>query len=641
VANPISAAALGAPPDVVTGAWPSRLRRIATECIVGGAVLSVLIFAGLRLGFGLAATGFVCLTALVLLSLRGSFTSSVILSAAAVASLAYLFSTPIVFDVRSMVTRDVALVIAFPVTTLLVTWLMRDIRRQSAALRESEQHWREIFEQNPTMYFLIDAVGTILSVNGFGASQLGYAVSDLVGQPVATVFLSADRELLRHNFALCVETPGQSIVWDARKVRNDGAVLWVRETAKFVQWGANAPIFLISGQDITQRKEAEEAVRRSEAYLQEAQRLGHIGSWSHDVASDRMSASPELLRIFGRDPTKDELTRELMGGSIHPDDRDQVVRAIDDGRASKADIEVEHRIVLPDGAVRHVHGVSHPVVDEGGALVEYVGTIMDVTERKQAEEDLRQAFADLARVSRITIIGELTASLAHEVNQPITAAVTNANASLRWLAADPPHLEEVREAVSEIVVAGTRAAEIISRTRRLFEKGAPQQEPIDIDSVVRETVLLLGGEALRAAVSIRSGPAIGFGEVRGDRVQLQQVLMNLILNGIDALKEVEGTREITVKSQLTDEDEVMVSVGDTGVGLPADDADRLFETFYTTKPHGTGMGLAISRSIIAAHGGRLWAEPNEPRGAIFRFTLPTGPEDADALADADLRSAQN
>jgi C4-dicarboxylate-specific signal transduction histidine kinase len=270
--------------------------------------------------------------------------------------------------------------------------------------------------------------------------------------------------------------------------------------------------------------------------------------------------------------------------------------------------------------------VSHPVDGEGGSL--NIGTTMDVTERREAEEALRQASADLARASRITLMGELTASLAHELNQPITAAVTNANACLRWLAAAPPNLGEARAAVADIVSDGTRAAEIISRTRRLFEKGAPQPEPIEVDDVVRETVLMLGGEASRSAVSIRTFLAAGFPEVRGDRVQLQQVLMNLIANGIDAVKEVDGAREISIKSQRTDDDEIMVSVSDTGVGLPAADADRLFSTFFTTKPHGTGMGLAISRSIISAHGGRLWAEPNHPRGAVFRFILPTASEPA-------------
>ena len=589
-------------------------------------MLAALTFVCFQFGLGLATTGFIFLTTLVLLSLRGSFTSSVILSAFAVASLIYFFARPIVFDVKASVARDIALVITFPVTTLIVTWLMGSVRRRTAALRESEQHWKEVFEQNPNMYFLIDARGTILSVNAVGASQLGYEVNELVGQPVLGLFLEADRELVQGNLAQCAETPGRPRDWEARKIRKDGAVLWARENAKFVQWGANEPIYLVSCEDVTQRKEAAEAVRRSEAYLQEAQSLGRIGSWSQDMSSGVMSVSPELFRIFGRDREKDDLTRELMGESIHPDDRAIVVEAIESGRSSNTDIEVDYRIVLPDGTVRHVHAVSHPIFGDGGTLVEYVGTIMDVTERRESEEALRQAYADLNRVSRIAIIGELTASLAHEVNQPITAAVTNANACLRWLAADTPNLKEVRDAAMAIVSDGTRASEIISRTRRLFEKGAPQRELIEVDDIVRETVLLLSGEASRHSVSIRTRLAAGFPEIMGDRVQLQQVLMNLILNSIDAVKDVEGNREIAIRSLGAGKDQILVSVSDTGVGLPPEPTDHLFETFFTTKPHGTGMGLSISRSIISAHGGRLWAEPNEPRGAVFHFTLPTGAE---------------
>jgi PAS domain S-box-containing protein len=607
----------------MTGDLPSRLRRIAAECLIGGVILAVLIFVGYRLGFGLAATGFICLTVLVLLSLRGSFTSSTILSAGAVASMAYIFTKPIVFSVRNNVTRDVALVIAFMVTTLIVTWLMRDVRKQSAALRESEQQWREVFEQNPTMYFLIDAKGTILSVNGTGALQLGYAVSELVGQPVTGMFFEADRALVQDILALCAHTPGQSGVWEARKIRKDGGMLWTRVNAKFVQWGANAPMFLVSSEDITQRKEAEEAVRRSEAYLQEAQRLGHIGSWAQDVSTGAMTASPEMIRIFGLDPENDQLTAGLTRESVHPDDRAFADKVVQRGASSRADFEIEHRIVRPDGAIRHVHSVSHPVFGEDGALIEYIGTVMDVTDRRQSEEALRQAYADLARASRITIIGELTASLAHEVNQPITAAVANANACLRWLAAETPDLEEVRAAAEAIVRNGARAAEIIGRTRRLFEKGAPQREPIEVDDVVRETVLLLGSEASRSAVSIRTFLAADTPEIVADRVQLQQVLMNLILNAIEAMKEVEAPREISIWSQVTGGEQIMVSISDTGVGLRPEQAEHLFDTFFTTKPHGTGMGLSISRSIISAHGGRLWAEPNEPNGAVFRFTLPT------------------
>jgi C4-dicarboxylate-specific signal transduction histidine kinase len=244
-------------------------------------------------------------------------------------------------------------------------------------------------------------------------------------------------------------------------------------------------------------------------------------------------------------------------------------------------------------------------------------------ERKRAEEASRQAQADLARVSRVTTMGELTASLAHEVNQPIGAAVTNANTCIRWLTRDTPNVEEARAAAMRSAKDGMRAAEIISRIRLLFKKGTPQRELVDINEVVREMIVLLRGEATRYSISIRTELAAELFPVLGDRVQLQQVLMNLMLNGMDAMKDVEGTRELAIKSRQGENDEVVVTVSDTGVGLPAQQADQIFQAFFTTKPHGTGMGLRISRSIVESHGGRLWATENSPRGASFHLTLTT------------------
>ena len=245
--------------------------------------------------------------------------------------------------------------------------------------------------------------------------------------------------------------------------------------------------------------------------------------------------------------------------------------------------------------------------------------------RNHAEGALRQAQADLARVSRVTTMGEFTASLAHEVNQPIAAAVTDANTCLRWLKRDPPDLEEAREAASRVVKDATRAAEIISRMRLLFQKGAPHQGLVDINDAIREMLVLLGSEASRYSISIRSKLAGDLRQVVGDRVQLQQVLMNLMINGIDAMKEVDGTRELMITSQMQNE-QLMVSVTDTGVGLPTQNANQIFDAFFTTKPHGTGMGLRISRSIVESHGGRLWAVDKSSRGASFCFTLPTKAE---------------
>jgi C4-dicarboxylate-specific signal transduction histidine kinase len=244
-------------------------------------------------------------------------------------------------------------------------------------------------------------------------------------------------------------------------------------------------------------------------------------------------------------------------------------------------------------------------------------------ERKHAEEARREAQAELARVSRVTTMGELTASLAHEVNQPIAAAVTNANTCLRWLTRDHPDLEEARAAASRIVKDATRAAGIISRVRLLFKKGTPQRESVDVNDTIREMIVLLRGEATRYNIAVRMELVADLPRIMGDRVQLQQVLMNLIVNSIDAMKEVAGPRELSIKSQRTEKEELLISVSDTGVGLPPQQADQVFNAFFTTKPHGTGMGLRISRSIVESHGGRLWAADNSPRGASFHFALPT------------------
>jgi C4-dicarboxylate-specific signal transduction histidine kinase len=242
-------------------------------------------------------------------------------------------------------------------------------------------------------------------------------------------------------------------------------------------------------------------------------------------------------------------------------------------------------------------------------------------ERKHAEEALREAQGDLARVSRVTTMGELTASLAHEVNQPIAAAVTNANTCLRWLTREHPDLEEARDAASRIVKDATRAAQIISRIRLLFKKGTAERDLVDVNEVIREMIVLLRGEATRHKVLIGIELEADLPQIMGDRVQLQQVLMNLMLNGIEATKDVDGKRELLIKSRPAENGEILVSVSDTGVGLPAQQADQIFNPFFTTKPQGTGMGLSISRSIIESHGGRLWAENNTPRGASFCFTL--------------------
>jgi C4-dicarboxylate-specific signal transduction histidine kinase len=245
------------------------------------------------------------------------------------------------------------------------------------------------------------------------------------------------------------------------------------------------------------------------------------------------------------------------------------------------------------------------------------------SERRQTVEALRQAQADLARANRVSSMGELSASLAHEVNQPIAAAITDANTCLRWLSRDQPDLQEARAAASRIVQDGRRASEIVKRVRMLFKKDAPPRELVDLNEIIREMLLLLESESTQFSVSLRMVLAADIPQVMADRVQLQQVLMNLMTNSFDAMKDTDGTRELTIQSQRGENGQVRISVSDTGVGLPSAQAEEIFGAFFTTKPHGTGMGLRISRSIVESHGGRLWATDNSSRGATFHLTLPT------------------
>jgi PAS domain S-box-containing protein len=375
--------------------------------------------------------------------------------------------------------------------------------------------------------------------------------------------------------------------------------------------------------DVTERRRAEEKLRQSEAYLTEAQKLTHTGSWVWDVTERRaLHLSEEWYRIYGFDPEDGMSAWNQRQERIHQDDLAGRLQAIDRAISEKSEYELEYRIVLPDGGVRHLHSVGHPVFNSSGDLVQFVGSSTDITERKQAEEALRQAQADLERVNRVTTMGELTASLAHEVNQPIAAAVTDANTCLRWLSRDQPDLEEARAAASRTAKDATRAAEIISRVRSLFKKGTQERGLVDINEVIRGMIGLLRSEAARYSIAMRAELAEDLPRVVGDRVQLQQAVMNLMINSIEAMKDVDGTRELAIKSEPADAGQLMVSVSDTGVGLPAQQADRIFSAFFTTKPDGTGMGLRISRSIVESHGGRLWATGNSPRGASFHLTLP-------------------
>ena len=374
-----------------------------------------------------------------------------------------------------------------------------------------------------------------------------------------------------------------------------------------------------------ERKLTHERLQRSEAYLAEGQRLTHMGSWAlNAVTRQSLHSSAEHTRLFGFDPEKGMPSFEKFIERVHPEDQERMLETFQTSMRSGGDLDLRYRIAVPGGPVRYMHAIGHLVLKPSGAPGEYVGIAIDITERRRSDQErerLRQLEADLAHMNRVSMMGELTASLAHEVKQPIAAAVTDANTCVRWLSRDDPDVEEGREAASRVVKDATRAAEIISRVRHLFTKGTPERALIDVNEIIREMIVLLGSDATLYDVSIQTELAKDLPKVMGDRVQLQQVLMNLMTNSIDAMKDLDGARELIISSQAED-GHLMISVSDTGVGLPPKQADQIFDAFFTTKPQGTGMGLRISRSIVESHGGRLWAAANSPRGASFHLTLP-------------------
>jgi signal transduction histidine kinase len=372
-----------------------------------------------------------------------------------------------------------------------------------------------------------------------------------------------------------------------------------------------------------------EKLHRTEAYLSEAQRLSHTGSFGWRVSSGALIWSEETFRIFQYDP-KTKPTVELILQRVHPDDATRVKETIERAQDGK-DFDIEHRLLMPDGSIKHVRVVAHAERDRSGEL-EFIGALMDITAAKEAEAALRQVQADLAHVSRLTTMGEMTASIAHEVNQPLGAVINNANACISLLADGPKNSAEVNEALTEIIEGANRASAVVARVRQLSKKVPSEKSLLDLGSVVTEILTLTRYEAAARRVAIQLDLPEELPLVLGDRVQLQQVLLNLVVNAMDAMNEVEKSkRVVNIRGRPETRDamaEVSIRVQDAGPGIKPEEMDRLFEAFYTTKPHGMGMGLAISRSIIEAHGGRLWADHKPGPGATVIFNLPAAPNAA-------------
>src|SRR3984885_641666 len=407
-----------------------------------------------------------------------------------------------------------------------------------------------------------------------------------------------------------------------RIVRPDGQLRYIRAVAVPVFEKGVFKGFVGTTMDVTEQELLTQELRREKAYLAEAQSLTHIGSWATNFHTKQMfHLSDEVYRLHGFEPAQGYLVLDRFWDTVHPEDAPFVKATLEDAMRNRADYDIpEFRVCHPDGSVRLLRTIGHHTSGEMGY---YVGITMDVTDRKRAEEErerLRQLEADLSHINRVNMMGELAAALAHEIKQPIAAAAANAGACLGFLHGEHPDILEAREAASGTIGCARRAAEIMDHVRSRFKKNFPQREAVDVNELIREISLLLKNDIRRNSVTVRLELAENLPEIAGDRVQLEQVLMNLMLNAIEAMHDAKG--DLTITSQSTDAGHLSISVSDTGVGIPADKINQIFDTFFTTKPQGTGMGLAISRSIVESHGGRLWATSNSGRGSTFQFTLP-------------------
>lgn len=486
-------------------------------------------------------------------------------------------------------------------------------------LADREGKIRRLVDANIIGILIADREGRILEANDAFLRILGYDREDLASGRVRWTELSPpewrERDILTRAE---LNSTGRVQPFEKEYIRKDGSRVPVLIGAALFKEGGDEGLAFVL--DLTDRKRVEEA-------LSQAQRLSRTGNWVYNATTMRyLYWSDESYRIWGFDPLQGLPSRQSMWERIHPEDRDRVWGAIQEAVHQKRDFMAEFRILLPDGTLKWVEGTSHHVFSPRDTLAEVITTTVDVTERRRAQDEhekLRQLELDFTHMNRVSMMGELAASLSHEILHPIATARNNARAGMRFLEMNPPNLDETREALACVVRDTDRAKDIVGRMRDHIKKAPLRKERFDLNSATNEVIVLAQSVIHRNGVSVQTLLADGMVRVLGDRIQLQQVLLNLILNAAEAMGSVEeGARELLISTEQ-DQAGALVAVRDSGPGIDAQHLDRVFDAFYTTKSSGTGMGLSICRSIIHAHGGKLWAEANEPRGAVFRFALPS------------------
>ncbi|MGX5802445.1 PAS domain-containing sensor histidine kinase [Bradyrhizobium sp. Arg314] len=486
--------------------------------------------------------------------------------------------------------------------------------------KRSEESFRAIVETSPECVQVIAREGTVLRMNAAGAAMAGFASADIVVGRSFFDFVASEHRTQYREFheSVCA---GQKGFLEFDLISGQGLRRHMETHAAPMRGGDGAVVQLGVTRDITARKQAEEKLRRSEAFLAEGQHLARMGNLSWNVTSGEIIWSEQLYRIFGFEPGT-VVTLDKIAARVYLEDMPLMTDMMERAQRGESDFEYQHRIVLPDQSVKHLHLIAHRARDRTDQI-EYMGSVIDITQRRLSEEAIEKLRSEFAQVTRIMSLGALTASIAHEVNQPLAGIITNAGTCLRMLAADPPNIAVAQETARRTIRDGNRAADVIARLRALFRKRTITIEPLDLNEAVREVVTLAGSDLQRSRVVLRTQLADGIPIVGGDQIQIQQVIMNLLRNASDAMSSVnDRPRRLLIRTESDEDNHVRLSVQDVGIGFGPEAAGRLFEAFYTTKSDGMGIGLSVSRSIIESHGGRLWARANDGPGATFSFLIP-------------------
>ncbi|MDX6303426.1 MAG: hypothetical protein QOI77_395 [Blastocatellia bacterium] len=490
------------------------------------------------------------------------------------------------------------------------------------ALQSNERNLSLIINTIPTHIYVLNTEGAVQYVNQAVMDYTGLSLKDVKQKDYRDrVIHPEDFERVRAGRAASLRR-GAPFSTEQRVLGNDGQYRWflvrykplLDEQGRIVRW-------YVGAFDIEDRKRAQEAVRRSEAFLAEAQRLTLIGSFSWLVATDELAWSEELYRIYEFD-SGIKITLEVIRTRVHPEDLSLYEKMVEQARNGSEDFEWQYRLLMPDQSIKYMHAVAQATRDPSGQL-EYIAAVRDVTARRVSDEALDKARSELAHVTRVMTLGALTASIAHEVNQPLSGIITNASTCMRMLDADPPNVDGARETAKRTIRDGRRAADVITKLRALFTHKDGTTELVNLNEAAREVIALSRTELERNRVITKIELDDELPPVMGDRVQLQQVILNLLRNGSDAMSDVDDRpRELLLRTEVEEAGRVRLSVQDAGVGFEPQSLDRLFQTFYTTKEEGMGIGLAVSHSIIENHHGRLWASPNDGPGETFSFSIP-------------------